>query len=187
MRIRIRRRNLFLASFIPFAIFTAVAVASSYLKPSAYSCFLPNNDWVELSISPMRASFLRLKCSGIQVPGSPDPYFKIFINGFETARNNVRQKHRRVPSASRVASSMPSFITGSGVDVWLGWPPAISLFFPIGFVLLRARRNARRRALNICVNCTYNLEGNVSGVCPECGTAISARLPDISVKVRTNS
>jgi len=29
-----------------------------------------------------------------------------------------------------------------------------------------------RRPKSGCVNCGYNLTGNVSGVCPECGTAI---------------
>jgi hypothetical protein len=34
----------------------------------------------------------------------------------------------------------------------------------------------RRRAIaNQCRNCDYNLTGNVSGVCPECGTPISSK------------
>ena len=28
----------------------------------------------------------------------------------------------------------------------------------------------RRRAMGLCVQCGYDLTGNVSGVCPECGT-----------------
>lgn len=30
----------------------------------------------------------------------------------------------------------------------------------------------RRKKEGLCFNCTYNLTGNVSGICPECGTAI---------------
>ncbi|HEX5244640.1 MAG TPA: hypothetical protein VFW23_15355 [Tepidisphaeraceae bacterium] len=40
---------------------------------------------------------------------------------------------------------------------------------------LRARRVLRRRRANrrgLCQTCFYDLKGNVSGVCPECGTAI---------------
>jgi hypothetical protein len=35
----------------------------------------------------------------------------------------------------------------------------------------RAREN-RRRNEGLCIRCTYNLEGNVSGFCPECGEQI---------------
>ena len=31
---------------------------------------------------------------------------------------------------------------------------------------------ARARRLGICVRCSYNLTGNVSGICPECGAPI---------------
>ncbi len=37
-----------------------------------------------------------------------------------------------------------------------------------------SHRRARRRALGLCERCGYNLTGNVSGVCPECGTPITA-------------
>jgi predicted RNA-binding Zn-ribbon protein involved in translation (DUF1610 family) len=40
-----------------------------------------------------------------------------------------------------------------------------------GFVYARSRRYRRRRR-GECLDCGYNLTGNVSGVCPECGTAI---------------
>ena len=32
-------------------------------------------------------------------------------------------------------------------------------------------RRWRRRRKGLCIRCGYNLEGNVSGVCPECGEA----------------
>ncbi len=32
-------------------------------------------------------------------------------------------------------------------------------------------RRWRRRRRGLCLKCGYNLEGNVSGVCPECGVA----------------
>ena len=42
--------------------------------------------------------------------------------------------------------------------------------------VLRVRRRLRRRALkrsNRCNSCGYNLTANTTGVCPECGTAVS--------------
>lgn len=47
---------------------------------------------------------------------------------------------------------------------------------PLPFLLLRAylrRRAARQRAkAGHCRTCAYDLTGNVSGVCPECGSAL---------------
>lgn len=34
---------------------------------------------------------------------------------------------------------------------------------------IRKRRNSRMRRAGLCIKCGYNLEGNVSGVCSECG------------------
>jgi hypothetical protein len=34
------------------------------------------------------------------------------------------------------------------------------------------RRGEIRRAEMLCVHCGYNLTGNVSGVCPECGVSV---------------
>lgn len=41
----------------------------------------------------------------------------------------------------------------------------------IAFVRGPVRRRRRRRR-GLCIRCGYNLTGNVSGVCPECGTEI---------------
>jgi hypothetical protein len=44
----------------------------------------------------------------------------------------------------------------------------------LGLMLLPLLRRARiehRRANGLCLACGYSLQGNVSGVCPECGTA----------------
>ena len=40
--------------------------------------------------------------------------------------------------------------------------------------LRRALRSRRRRAPGLCAVCGYNLTGNVSGVCPECGSSLPA-------------
>jgi predicted RNA-binding Zn-ribbon protein involved in translation (DUF1610 family) len=36
----------------------------------------------------------------------------------------------------------------------------------------------RRKLTNVCISCGYNLTGNVSGICPECGTEIGKRHSD---------
>jgi predicted amidophosphoribosyltransferase len=40
--------------------------------------------------------------------------------------------------------------------------------------IARARRQARHRRIGHCLRCNYDLTGNVSGVCPECGTPITS-------------
>ncbi|HUU98153.1 MAG TPA: hypothetical protein VM487_20670 [Phycisphaerae bacterium] len=46
----------------------------------------------------------------------------------------------------------------------------------IGLALARRaqRRCEERRAKGLCINCGYDLTGNVSGRCPECGTAVGS-------------
>lgn len=42
---------------------------------------------------------------------------------------------------------------------------------PLGVAAIKRIRRARRRA-GLCGKCAYDLTGNVSGICPECGTKI---------------
>jgi hypothetical protein len=42
--------------------------------------------------------------------------------------------------------------------------------YPFLVLLQGPWRRSRRRAKGLCVRCAYNLTGNVTGVCPECGT-----------------
>lgn len=42
--------------------------------------------------------------------------------------------------------------------------------YPILNLLRGPIRRFRRRRRGLCVKCGYNLSGNASGVCPECGT-----------------
>jgi hypothetical protein len=55
------------------------------------------------------------------------------------------------------------------------WPPFL-LFaaYPVFWFLYAPMRTARLRARNLCHKCRYMLVGNESGVCPECGEALTA-------------
>jgi hypothetical protein len=44
-----------------------------------------------------------------------------------------------------------------------------------GAAALQSRRPERKIMSPLCRRCSYNLTGNISGVCPECGTRIPGR------------
>ncbi len=44
--------------------------------------------------------------------------------------------------------------------------------YPVAALLGSRARLRRRRVRGLCVDCGYDLTGNVSGVCPECSTGI---------------
>ena len=64
-----------------------------------------------------------------------------------------------------------SFAIAGGAP-WWAWPLALSPLAPAALVASRfasvVRRNLRS-AGGQCARCGYDLTGNVSGVCPECG------------------
>jgi len=76
-----------------------------------------------------------------------------------------------------------------GLRYFETWSHAANMFMPIAYIgltllsywiayfvryirpeVLRSERAVLRAKQGLCVNCAYNLEGNESGVCPECGT-----------------
>ena len=52
------------------------------------------------------------------------------------------------------------------------WLVAAAILAPVVVSRARARRWASRVAKGLCPSCAYALTGNVSGVCPECGTNV---------------
>jgi hypothetical protein len=55
------------------------------------------------------------------------------------------------------------FLTWVAIPLWI---PLVVVAIPTGFLW---RRERRRAPPGHCRSCRYNLTGNVSGVCPECG------------------
>jgi len=52
------------------------------------------------------------------------------------------------------------------------WPLATLLMIPPIRDSIRERRRLGRKKRNECLECGYNLTGNVTGMCPECGTEV---------------
>jgi hypothetical protein len=56
------------------------------------------------------------------------------------------------------------------IKVWIPVNLLALLLLVIAIYSLRPRHRARRRRkLGLCANCGYDLTGNVTGTCPECG------------------
>ena len=58
------------------------------------------------------------------------------------------------------------------LSVRLWGPLILFLLYPVLAIIRGPLRRHRRRKKGLCINCGYNLTGNVSGVCPECGESI---------------
>jgi hypothetical protein len=96
------------------------------------------------------------------------------LNGMWPPPLSSRNRHNygliQIYSSTNVQSN--NYRWRSSVDqtisVILILPVLVSLIYPIRASLLLRRRRARRR-MNHCADCGYNLTGNTSGICPECG------------------
>jgi hypothetical protein len=62
------------------------------------------------------------------------------------------------------------------VGDWVG-PVVVAVVFPVFVVMVvrwyRRDRRAERFYRGQCLTCGYSLTGNISGVCPECGTQVA--------------
>ena len=68
----------------------------------------------------------------------------------------------------------PNVFSGSGWLTQVHCPLAVPFFlcaFPTVWLALRLRKAARTE--HLCPTCKYDLTGNVSGRCPECGTVLA--------------
>ncbi len=82
-----------------------------------------------------------------------------------------RLKIDKQPFPPRVFRGQPWRVESSYVRLPV-WGIAVLLMIPPIRDSFRERRRASRKGRNECLQCGYNLTGNVSGLCPECGTTL---------------
>ena len=58
-------------------------------------------------------------------------------------------------------------------DLAVDYLKVAAIACPLLVAILMRRHWKRKKPSGICKKCDYNLTGNVSGFCPECGTKIS--------------
>jgi len=72
----------------------------------------------------------------------------------------------RSPRGSRFGICLPTYGCPWWDHVWIPlWIPFVLLAFPTALLWWRDRKPPRGH----CQRCGYNLTGNLSGVCPDCG------------------
>lgn len=102
--------------------------------------------------------------NNIQVPGVTPlagPWYGIF----RLVRSPIYTPWVLFPSVGRHPSGE-----------WFSFPlhfPLLGLLIAVIYPVLPTTVKRRRRKRGLCVHCEYDLTGNVSGVCPECGTPVS--------------
>jgi len=66
---------------------------------------------------------------------------------------------------------MPEYYADGSRSLFLPmWPVLVTMLIVTAVVL---RRHLKRPRGNVCAQCGYDLRGNVSGRCPECGTPVA--------------
>jgi len=65
---------------------------------------------------------------------------------------------------------------GLAFDAWQGW--ALTLLLPAAWVVAWGRRRVRVGE-GLCTGCGYDLRGNTSGACPECGNVMPKASGDL--------
>ena len=76
------------------------------------------------------------------------------------------------PDSPRLQSDAFKQVNSIRLPLWLGM--IMLAAYPTLVYIRGPARHRRRRRKGLCLKCGYNLTGNISGVCPECGTAVQA-------------
>ena len=74
-------------------------------------------------------------------------------------------------AAGRFGSSSAWWMNGrvANAEYWAVWPLVIAVVIPTAILWVL---DTKRHPLGACQSCGYDLTGNTSGVCPECGEGI---------------
>lgn len=145
--------------------------ASALVEPWARSAVVPclvGGAWpapgvaIEREAEALGWPFLALWCSFGNVPGGA-----MDVSGAVILPGHTVAKGWRVSQAYPAALPYRPIWTGLLVDSFV-----FASAWWVGLTLLgRARRTARRHR-GRCAACGYDLAGNVTGTCPECGKAV---------------
>jgi hypothetical protein len=123
----------------------------------------------EVAVGQLQARWLQ-RYNGLRFEDvEPDAETRAWIDRAKAANQNymrVAALVRTMPVTPRVSYDLP-----------LLFAAALAAALPAIWTVTTIRRLRRRRQHECCLACGYNLTGNTSGVCPECGAACKAANP----------
>lgn len=111
-----------------------------------------------------RGGFIQIIERTTHSSNSPSWPTQVFLRPFLTRSSCLANRLDKIHSTSSPAYIMD---TCSMLAIW----PLVGLFavYPAIVFIVRPLRRQRLRRHNKCASCTYDLTGNESGICPECG------------------
>lgn len=163
------------ASLVLCVALLALAIRSFYMPEAVYR--IPSV--VQRMYAPSGSLEEVVTTETISVEGATLYYefeARVSIEGFDSSAepDHAEWKYARLHDPRFFPRIWPSIDTTWGTEIVLPlWLPIIALSVLPLLWLCRMRKFRRRQRSNCCTACGYNLTGNVSGVCPECGTAIA--------------
>jgi len=110
--------------------------------------------------------WLDLNLGSIDWLGFRDESQPIFQDSFEIDIPGFHLSHKRTRN-----TNLPFDVIKLEID-YLVFAIFTAIYPAIFFIRTYRRRRVHRQALQPCGQCGYDLQGNESGVCPECGEAV---------------
>jgi hypothetical protein len=98
-----------------------------------------------------------------------------FDHWWSYGRNHGRILSRPRYNSGELNDGYGSYQRYLVVPLWMLTVIALPLTVPSTRLISRGWFYLRRRRDGLCLICGYNLNGNTSGVCPECGTPIAGK------------
>ena len=173
-------RKVILTLFLLLALFVVAAWAASYWRPlRARGVYHPfgSPHSVRLYVKQGRVLVWYHEVPGAQATRAPPTRLpraaarNYFEYGFASTNHTRRMRdsfrfHWRSPLG--YGSLRRTLV---GFPVWM--LAALFISYPATSIVCSLVRRHRRSRHGLCTRCAYDLTGNTSGTCPECGTKIS--------------
>lgn len=160
-----------IAALVALSLLKCALWRWTYRSDYCWSTFVRQDVWFELTLIDGVAIMFVLEDQG-------DLIFTSLVDAVAGARFATRNSGDRKPISARDLqrhwgrTRLPCPWRAWDLEIGLWAPAVLFLTYPaIAFACGPVRRWRRRRK-GCCVKCGYNLTGNVTGVCSECGEAV---------------
>ncbi len=166
------RRILIVSSFLIASCFL-VAWIFSYKRP--YFTYRPiptEADWFYVQRVKLRSGYLEATVQKARDPIPNDaPANPSDLGKFELGSFKALVKQPCGYYGTSLGKPFHIFIYELQIDTpLLPWAMIFSIWPSLWLIRYPARRKKSRMRRGLCLKCGYNLAGNTTGVCPECGT-----------------